>query len=219
MKRPYAMGAFATSHGGRDSWRTWPIWHSDVRPFRLTAPGQDPDVLDADPRHAEALGADLADRRVSASDFDLRHRRRVVAIWVAEFPDQADIIKAQLGLGPWADGNLAPAAWSYLRRGRKHRFTNPWTEEQHEAAAERTGPQRPPDAPPCARALDRAAETAAAAAASVTGSAVPAQPPGQTAPPAAGGGTPPSWPLPACGHDHGSGRAGFAACVKCRATS
>ena len=168
------MGAFATSQGGGDGWRTWSIWHSDIKPFRPTTPGQDPDVLDADPSHAGALAADLADRTVTASDFDLRHRRRVVAIWVAESPDQADIIKAQLGIGPWADGNLAPAGWGYLRRGRRHRFTNPWTEEQREAAGERTGPQRPPDAPPCARALDRAAEAAAAAAASVAGSAVPA---------------------------------------------
>ena len=110
MKRNYVMGAFATSHGAGDAWRTWPIWQSDVRPFRPTVPGQDPDVLDADPRHVEDLNADLADRRLSASDFDSRHRQRVVAIWIDESSEQADLIRAQLGLGPWADGNLAPAA-------------------------------------------------------------------------------------------------------------
>ena len=94
MKRAYLLGAFSSSDGAAGAWRTWVSWQSDIRPWKYATPGQNPDVLDADPRDVESLNADLENPQLSASDFDLRHRHRVAAIWVAEAPAQEDIIRA-----------------------------------------------------------------------------------------------------------------------------
>ena len=101
---------------------------------------------------------------VTAIVFDSKHRNRVARVWAAKVPEQADWIRAQFGVGPWANGRIAPGGWGLLRRGRAHRFKNPWIAGELEAAAERSGPGRPPDAPLGTRAQIRVAEKVAAAA-------------------------------------------------------
>ena len=168
-RKDYVMGSFASCEKGPRAWRDWPIWHADLRPLRFTAVGMGPEVLYASPDDVAELRADLANPLVTAVVFDSKHRIRVARIWAAEVPEQADLIRAQLGVRTWANGNIAPGGWGLLRNGRAHRLEHPWTPEKLEAAAERNRPGRPPDAPLGNRAQIRVAEQAAAAAQSSLG--------------------------------------------------
>ena len=163
--RDYVMGSFASCERDPQAWRDWPIWHAGLRPLRFTAVGMGLEFLDASPDDVAELKADLASPLVTAVVFDSKHRIRVGRVWAAEVPEKADLIHAQLGVGFWANGSIAPGGWGLLRSGRAHRFKYPWVPEEFEAAAERNGPGRSPDAPLGTRAQVRVAEKAAAAAA------------------------------------------------------
>ena len=143
----YVMGSFAASEKDPDAWRRWLCWQGDFRPFRFVAAGVAPEIIGASTDDVAELSADLDNARVFAADFDRRHRARLARVWIVEAPSQADFVRAQLGTGTWANDTFAPCAWSNLRRGRTHRFRNPWTPAELEAALNRNGPQHPADAP------------------------------------------------------------------------
>ena len=141
------MGSFAASEKNPDAWRQWLCWHGGLRPLRFVATGVAPEILDASTDDVAELSADLGNARFSAADFDMRHRTRLARIWTVEAQGQSDFVQAQLGTGTWANGTYAPCPWGNLRRGHTHRFRNPWTPAELEAALNRNGPQRPADAP------------------------------------------------------------------------
>ena len=141
------MGSFAASEKNPDAWRQWLCWHGGLKPLRFVATGVAPEVLEASTDDVAELSADLDNARLSAADFDRRHRTRLARIWTAEAQSQADFVHAQLGTGTWANDTYAPCPWGNLRRGRTHRFKNPWTPAELEAALNRNGPQRPANAP------------------------------------------------------------------------
>ena len=141
------MGSFAASEQDPDAWRRWLCWHGDLRLLRFVAAGVAPEILGASTDDVAELSADLDNARLSAADFDRRHRTRLARVWTVEAPGQADFVLAQLGTGTWANDTFAPCAWGNLRRGRTHRFRNPWTPAELEAALNRNGPQRPANAP------------------------------------------------------------------------
>ena len=66
------------------------------------------------PNDVAELNADLASPLVTAVVFDSKHRVMMARIWAAEVPEQADLIRAQLGVGPWANGSIAPGGWGLL---------------------------------------------------------------------------------------------------------
>ena len=159
------MGSFTSCEKDPHAWRDWSVWRGDLKPLRFVAVGASPAVLDASTDDVAELRADVADRRLTAVVFESKHRERVARVWVAEAPDlQADLVRAQLGVGTWANGSVAPYGWGNFRRGRAHLFKHPWIPEELEAANDRNGPSRPWDAPVGARAQAREAEKAAAAA-------------------------------------------------------
>ena len=200
--------------------------------------GADPEILDASTGDVAELRADLADQRLMAAEFDRRHRVRVARVWTVEAPGQADFVRAQLGVGTWANGTVALCGWGNLRRGRTHRLRNPWTPAQLEAANDRNGPGRPGDAPMGALARAREVEKAVSAAGTSPGAAgVPSSvvtggpcQPGDAAAGASGGygGTlgaggpcrarPGAWVVvPPCQHDSPLGPAALASCAGCQA--
>ena len=67
------------------------------------------------------------------------HRERVGRIWIAEAPDQVNFVRAQLGVGTWANGIVAPYGWGNIGRGRIHRSKHLWIPEEFEAANDRNG--------------------------------------------------------------------------------
>ena len=145
--KTYVMGSFVSCEKDPDAWRRWTCWHGDLRPFRFVATGVHPEILEASTDDVAELRADLGDARLSAANFDGRHRVRLARVWIAEAPSQADFVLAQLGVGTWANDTVAPCGWGNLRRGRFRRFRNPWTPAELEAALDRNGPQRPANAP------------------------------------------------------------------------
>ena len=149
---PYQMGSFASSTADADQWRQWPTWEADLRPFAYVPGSGFPTV--AGPPNADllpGLRADLADLTMTPERFDALHRRRVVAVWAAECPAQADLASMQLGLIPWRDGDqvgrVLPVSWKKLCKSRRRRMTHPWTEDQIRSAERRGSPARPSDTP------------------------------------------------------------------------
>ena len=160
----YVIGSFTSCEKDPDAWRRL-VWHGDLRPFRFVAVGVDPQVLDASTDDVAELRTDLADPRLTAADFDRKHRIRVARAWAAETPSQADFVRAQLGVGTWANGTVVSCGWGNFRKGRIHRPRNPWIPAELEAANDRNGLGRPEGAPVGALARAREAEKAPAAAA------------------------------------------------------
>ena len=93
------MGSFAASERDPDAWRRWLCWHGDLRPLRFVAAGVAPEILEATTDDVAELSADLDNARLSAADFDGRHRIRLARIWTVEAQGQADFVRAQLGIG------------------------------------------------------------------------------------------------------------------------
>lgn len=138
------MGSFASCEKDPDAWRRWPIWHGDLRPLlRFVAVGADPEVIEASTDDVAELRADLDDAHFTAADFDRKHRAKVARVWAAEVPGQADFVRSQLGVGTWASGAVAPCGWGNVRKGRVHRFRNPWIPVEFEAAIDRNWASQP----------------------------------------------------------------------------
>ena len=232
------MGSFTSCEKDPHAWRGWPVWHGDLRPLRFVAVGGSPEVFDASTDDVAGLRADFADRHFTAAVFDGKHRERVFRVWAAEALDQADLVRAQLGVGTWANRTVVPCGWGNLRRGRTHRFKNPWIPEELEVANERNGLGRPWDAPIGALAQARGAEKAAAAAqAAPEGAGAPCSAGadgacqlGDVTAGASGGvdqtsgvgdpcraGAVARIAVPPCRHDSPMGPAAFASCAGCQA--
>ena len=234
----YTMGSFTSCEKGLGAWRGWLVWYGDVRPFSFVAVGADPQIFDASTDDVAELRADLADAHPTAADFDRKHRARVARVWAVEVPSQADFVRAQLGVGTWANGAVALCGWGNLRKGRIHRFRNPWVLAELEAAIDRNGLRRPGDAPLGALARACEAEKAPPAGAPAPGVAGPLLATGAGGPcrlAAAGIGTSgcydgihgtaapggagavPRVVVPPCRHDSPVGVDALASCAGCQA--
>ena len=203
---PPGVCSFTSCERDPEAWRRWVVLHGDLRPLCFVAVGVDPEILEASTDVVAELRADLDNAHFTAADFDRKHRARVAKVWAAGVPGQADFVLAQLGVGTWANGAVAPCGWGNLRKGRVHRFKNPWTQAELEAAIDRNGLRRPEDAPLGALAQAREAAKAPLADAPAPGTPAPL--------PAVGAGGP-SQPGAAsaaasrgCGGNHGAAAPG-----------
>ena len=117
-RKDYVLGSFTSCDKDPEAWRCWPVWQGDLRPLRFTAVGMDPEILDAFSDDVAELNADLASPLVSAIVFDSKHRNRVARVWAAEVPEQADLNRAQLGVGRGPTGVLRRVVGGSCAMGR-----------------------------------------------------------------------------------------------------